>query len=296
MYSETESYNQERGSVMLEFILVMPILLLLFGSTMLTFDLSMAKMRVQEANRNLAWMTGDRHDSGIAEKVNESVKEKFEERNQLESGFSGGTVDKFWAIGGSGHQVDKLDLGDVAKLDASDGKWGTLYSGNLELKMTQISGAYLGAIALSSVLFPMEEKTHYYESKYDLTRGEGDMNPEAVIYHRMESNDNRLTDQYVVETYKICLQPFPYNDQSLINTLISQIWSGVSGDGSTVLDLNLALPSIFHYRVLWLLAGDLDLADTADTIISGVKELFNGNVFNDIKSEIQGLTEALSSW
>ena len=296
MYSEKESYDQERGSVMLEFILVMPILLLLFGSTMLTFDLTMAKMRVQEANRNLAWSTGDRYDSGIDEKVKASVKEKFEERNELESAFSGGTVDKYWAIGGSGHQVDEFDFGDIAKLDASKEKWGSIFSGNLELKMTQISGAYLGAIALSSVLFPMDETTHYYESKYDLTRGEGDLNPEALIYHRISSNDNRLTDQYVVETYKICLQPFPYNDQSLINTLIGQIWSGVSGDGSTVLDLNLALPSIFHYRVLWLLAGDLELADTAETLINGVKELFNGNVINDIKNEIQGLQEALTSW
>ena len=292
MYSYKES--NDRGSVVLEFILVMPILLLLFGSTMLTFDLSMAKMRVQEGNRNIAWSTGDRYDSGAGEAAKKAAFEPFEQRNKLEKQFSGGSVSNFWSIGGSGSEIGKID--GAAKLNADVGKWGTLYSGNIELKMTQLSSVYIGAIALSSVLFPMDEKTHYYEAKYDLTRGEGDSNPEAILYHRKASNDNRLTNNYVVESYKLCLQPFPYNGDSVVNSLVEQGWNFLSGDGANITDLNLAVPSIFHIRVLWLLMGDLDLMDTVDTLINGLGNLFNGSMFDEIKDEFSGLKDILTSW
>ena len=294
MSSDKGTYSYDGGSVMLEFILVMPILLLLFGSTMLTFDLSMAKMRIQEGNRNIAWSTGDRYDSGAAEAAKKTAFEPFEQRNKLESQFSGGTLSNFWAMGGSGQEIGKID--GVAKLNADVGKWGTLYSGNIELRMTQLSTVYIGAIGLSSVLFPMDETTHYYEAKYDLTRGDGNTNPEAVIYHRKASNDNRLTDQFVVESYKICLQPFPYNGDSIANSLVEQAWNMFTGDGSALTDLEVAVPSIIHYRMLWLMMGDLDLVDTVETLLNGLEHIFDGSLFNDIKNEVSGLKDILTSW
>ena len=296
MLSDGKIDRCDGGSVVLEFILVMPILLLLFGSTMLTFDLSMAKMRVQVGNRNIAWMTGDRYDSGAGENAKKEALEPFEQRNKLESQFSGGTVSSFWAMGGSGKDIGSIDGVASLTADAKNSKWGNLYSGNIELKMTQLSSVYLGAIALSSVLFPMDEKTHYYEAKYDLTRGEGDSNPEAILYHRMATNDNRLTDSYSIESYKICLQPFPYNNDSLVNIGIEQVWNMVAGDGASIMDLQLAVPSIKHYRVLWLLMGDLDLIDTIETVINGLSSLFNGDTFNEIKDGISSAFNELTNW
>ncbi|MBQ9366908.1 MAG: hypothetical protein IJT83_03935, partial [Victivallales bacterium] len=57
----TRLITSAKGSVMLEFILVLPLYLLLFGGTFLTFELTLARIYLQEANRNLAWLAEDRY-------------------------------------------------------------------------------------------------------------------------------------------------------------------------------------------------------------------------------------------
>ena len=61
---ETTIRRDERGSVMLEFVLVLPIYLFLIGGTMLMYELFMAKLHLQEANRTLAWAVCDRYFAG----------------------------------------------------------------------------------------------------------------------------------------------------------------------------------------------------------------------------------------
>ena len=83
--------KSERGSVLMEFCLMLPIWLLIFGGTFMVFDVSMARLHLQEANRNLAWLQDDRYDSeGLINKaVYGSSVLFFENRNALETGLSG---------------------------------------------------------------------------------------------------------------------------------------------------------------------------------------------------------------
>ena len=56
--------KEQKGSVMLEFILVLPIYLFLIGGTLLLLDIMLGKVYLQESNRNLAWIQDDRFDAG----------------------------------------------------------------------------------------------------------------------------------------------------------------------------------------------------------------------------------------
>lgn len=281
-----DNIANDRGSVMLEFVLVMPILLLLFGSTMLTYDLSMANAKLLVANRNLAWLTGDRYaGDSINEPLRKAAAAEFDMRNTLEKAISSNSGPDIWDMGNDddewGHKIGKFDAAELAELDA-DCEWGNLFSGNMQLKMTRLSGIYIGAIGVSSVLFPMDEKEHYYNAAYDLTRAVGDSydleetNIESILYHRID-DDSRMTEHYVLNLPKIVLQSWPYGKIS-IGGIASAIWdSGDMGAGS-LFDMNLALPTIGHRRALFLLAGDNDIGDTLETIFGGLS-----NLADDIK-------------
>ncbi len=198
-----KNIKSEQGSVMLEFILVLPLYLLLFGGTFLTFDISMAKLHLQETNRNLTWLTGDRYDDGnIRTTLYKNVKGYYDVRNALESNLTSGTVGKFWDFGNReegdwGHRIKKFK-NDSIEISA-DNNWASLYSGNMELKMTKLSGVYIGAAAVSSVLFPNGETRPLYRSSYTLTRavpqenGNSDEIPEAngesLLIHRKAGSD-----------------------------------------------------------------------------------------------------------
>ena len=83
--------ESERGSVLMEFCLMLPIWLLMFGGTFMLFDVTMARLHLQEANRNLTWLQNDRYDSqGLINKaVYSSAVQYFEARNELETSMSG---------------------------------------------------------------------------------------------------------------------------------------------------------------------------------------------------------------
>ena len=281
----------DRGSVMLEFVLVLPILLLMFGSTMLTYDLTMANMKLLVANRNLSWLKDDRQaGDNIDQDLEKTCSEDFDARNKLEKAFSGGAGGDFWDMGSSGdnwgRDVGSISLDGVAELDASNG-WGSLFSGNMELKMTRLSGVYIGAIGLSSVLSPMDEKEHYYNAKYNMTRAVGDsddpaeINPEALLYKRLD-DDSRMTDHYVLEAYKIALQSWPRGSLSIGGLASAYTDSDSLGNGS-ITDMGLSMPMIGHFRALVLLSGDNDLLDTLQSIISGIQNIFSG--FSELMSK-----------
>ena len=74
---------------MLEFAVVLPIYMLLFGATFLMFELSIARLNLLESNRNLAWLAGDRYDTGeIGARLLTEAKRYYEERNGLEMQIS----------------------------------------------------------------------------------------------------------------------------------------------------------------------------------------------------------------
>lgn len=229
------------GSVMLEFILVLPIYLLLIGGTMLTFELMMAKLHLQEANRNLAWVAGDRFFEGSAmlefkSRFHTLICQYFTERNSRENQirenevplWSFGSRQDFWGVGILEKQTQK------GVFRGTTG-WGTLVAGNMQLTMNRVSGAYVGPLGVSSVLYPNrqteEEKskqgtaeTHpaidLYNASYDLTRtqvpaseeaaSETDFLPESYLFRR---NRNRLRrdseEQYLKRIFHIVTESWP---------------------------------------------------------------------------------------
>ena len=233
--------KSERGSVLLEFCLMLPIWLLIFGGTFMVFDVTMARLHLQEANRNLAWLQDDRYDSqGLINKaVYGSSVQFFENRNTLERGLSD---EPMWSFG-SDYQTFSSKQGD--KKSGSPQFWGStpesvkengvelsvngsvaeglsaitggmlsdklengymnLHSGNMELQMTKVSAVYIGAVGLSSVLFPAGEgdgTVPLYQSVLTFTRGvesaqkgetkRKDVNGEMLLMRRRETDRDKV--------------------------------------------------------------------------------------------------------
>jgi Flp pilus assembly protein TadG len=219
-----KSLKSERGSVLLEFCLMMPIWLLMFGGTFMLFDVSMARLHLQEANRNLAWLQDDRYDSQglINGAVYSSAVQYFENRNALETGISG---EPMWSFGDDyqkysakqggkksespqfwGSAPDSFNEGGVEIAvnnsvteglssltggllsDKLENGYMNLRTGNMALEMKRVSAVYIGAIGLSSVLFPGEEGDGFvplYQSTLTFTRAQetsqkGKSKPKAV--------------------------------------------------------------------------------------------------------------------
>ena len=270
--------KSERGSVMLEFCLVLPIYLLIFGGTFMIFDLSMARLHLQEANRNIAWIQNDRFDTQglIDQKLYEKVMECYEVRNTLEKNMSG---EPMWGFGKFYAQyAEKKQEAEAQKQQGNNANrtpitlpWGqefdtfdennvklyinhpwagniggmigkclengflTLHTGNMELTMDKVSATYIGAVGVSSVLFPTpdasgRETVPLYGQRYALTRaryekdpGEGTkttkINGEMLVVRRIANEDreeardvNHLTPlAFGSETPNILFGAWPSN-------------------------------------------------------------------------------------
>lgn len=246
----------KRGSILLEFMLMVPVLLVLFGATMLWMDISLGKMYIQEANRNLAWLTEDRYDDGkIKSALYDSAREPYELRNKVEKNF-GGTGDMWKYAGGTtdvwGHVESSFPDGMAQYLRTSQKcDWHAMTSGNMNLKMAHLSGVYMGAVALGSVLQPVGETKHLYASAYDFTRsrtasGSNDVvalsfNPEAVVIHRAYDNDDPTIDasRINVDTPKnllpVLLQLWPTDGTS---------WEDVEGGIGRAIGIDINVPMI----------------------------------------------------
>ena len=247
--------SHKQGSVIMEFLLMLPILLLLFGATMLWMDISLGKLYIQEANRNLAWLTEDRYDTGkIKKALYDSVREPYELRNKVEKSF-GGTGDMWKYAGGTtdtwGFVESSCRNGEQRLKTSQKCDWHAMTSGNMNLKMAHLSGVYMGAVALGSVLQPDGETKHFYEAAYDFTRsrtasGSNDVvalsfNPEAVVIHRAYDSDdpNIKTSRINVDTpndlLPVLLQSWPTDGTSweeLAEEVIGVV--GIGEDGGNV--------------------------------------------------------------
>ena len=207
--------KEECGSVMLEFCLVLPIYLLLFGGTFLTFDITMGRLHLQEANRNLAWLQNDRYNTDSEEKINhelyKSAVSYFESRNSLESTMSdepmwwneNSEAAKYIAEKNKRNSRPELpkwahrlsifkDSDSALKINYSltgdiisqipligdklseifNNEFLEMYSGNMPLEMSHISGVYKGAVGVSSVLFPNRNAPDLYNQAYTFTRAQ----------------------------------------------------------------------------------------------------------------------------
>jgi len=199
----------ERGAVALEFIMVLPIYMLLLGGTLLIFELIMGLVHLQEANRNLAWVAGDRHFSDInaaKDMLNQNVTKYYSDRNIVEKSI--GNDDDYWTFGKT---PDKWAVNVASKqtpngLFQAETEWSLLAAGNMELSMSRISSAYIGMLALSSVMYNQDsDSEQLYQMKYDLTRtavpdnfmsaaGE-QFQPESYLYRRRSRSINWTNPQ-----------------------------------------------------------------------------------------------------
>lgn len=59
-----------------------------------------------------------------------------------------------------------------------------MYSGNMPLKMSHVSGVYKGAIGVSSVLFPNRNAPDLYNQAYTFTRAQTTVNNEMLLLRR----------------------------------------------------------------------------------------------------------------
>lgn len=215
-------FDSECGSVALEFILMLPIYLLLIGGTMLVFELGMGKLHLQEANRNLAWAGGDRYFTDVSaasKKLNTFIQEYYVRRNMQEYAISGsrdywmfGDKSNFWAA-----SVTSKKTGEGVFYP--DTEWGLMAAGNMELRMNRLSGAFLGMIAVSSVLHPVsadDPPPKVYDKSFVLTRTvvpeneetEADFQPESYLYKRRNSNAER-SGSNIEKAYSVISESWP---------------------------------------------------------------------------------------
>ncbi len=199
----------ERGAVALEFIMMLPVYMLLLGGTLLIFELIMGLVHLQEANRNLAWVAGDRHFSDIStakDTLNQNITKYYSSRNKVEKSF--GNDDDYWAFGKT---PDKWAVNVASKqtpngLFQAETEWSLLAAGNMELSMSRISSAYIGLLALSSIMYDQDDDSEpLYQMKYNLTRTpvpdsfmstEGEQfQPESYLYRRRDRSINWTNPQ-----------------------------------------------------------------------------------------------------
>lgn len=257
-------WKEECGSVMLEFCLVLPIYLLLFGGTFLTFDITMGRLHLQEANRNLAWLQNDRYDTDSEGKINhelyKSAVSYFESRNRLESTMSDEPM--WWDenseaakyIDGKNKRNSRPELpkcawahrlsifkdsdsalkinysltGDIIsqipligdKLsEIFNNEFLEMYSGNMPLEMSHISGVYKGAVGVSSVLFPNRNAPDLYNRAYTFTRAQvvvgnkGNIKCDCCGVEYIEIyDDDRESQKYVSKE----MRPATVNNEMLL--------------------------------------------------------------------------------
>lgn len=214
---------------MLEFVLMLPVLLLLFGITLLTYDTLDGKLYLQQANRLLAWDISDRNvgKSGLSAfnaRVVSAAKQPFNARNAIENALDSSAGD-MWGFGSDekmwGRVVERKKTQD-GRVFIGETPWAVLGAGNMELEMKKVSSAYLGLLGVSSVLQANGENVEegITATGFDLTHTvnppDGDISvdfsPEALVVRRYsEEHDNRNRN-YRSTIWQIVSQRWPVFD------------------------------------------------------------------------------------
>lgn len=212
------------GSVMLEFMLMLPVLLLLVGITLLTFDSLDGKMKLQQANRLFAWITSDRYaskKSDFNKRVVEKAKEPFDFRNAKERSIDAaggdmwkyGSNERLWAV-----NVERKQTENGTFIGATP--WALLAAGNMELEMRKVSPAYVGILGVSSVLQGNGEDVGrgISASEFDLTHtavhgadtaSAVDYSPEALVIRRYNDQHAYRDANYRSRIWEIVTGEWP---------------------------------------------------------------------------------------
>ena len=202
--------KEQKGSVMLEFILVLPSYLFLIGGTLLLLDIMLGKVYLQESNRNLAWIQNDRFDAGglINKELIRRAPIRFAIRNAYEYQMDEETP--MWSYTHiNGIQLSKFTSKAGGVEIPCRNPWYSFYTANMQLEMNRISGVYLGALAISSVMYPVETNANnnqkaktLYQRSYSLTRKEG----EILVVRRM-GGDEREKANSLLGYWKLYYYP-----------------------------------------------------------------------------------------
>ena len=214
--------NTRRGSVVLEFLLMLPVLLLLFGVTLLTYDTLSGKLRLQQANRLFAWTTGDRYAKDkkkFDRQVVTAAKKPFADRNAIENALDAsagdmwgyGKNERMWAV-----NIERKNTGSGIFIGATP--WALLAAGNMELEMKKVSGAYLGVLGVSSVVQANGEDVGkgIVASKFDLTHtlaggdtASTDYSPESMVVRRFGNKHDYRIKHYRDRVWEIASEEWP---------------------------------------------------------------------------------------
>lgn len=225
---ELKIINHKRhGSVILEFFLMLPPLLLLFGITLLLYDTFLGKLQLQQSNRLLAWVAADRYaeGDGFGDKLVKEAKAPFEYRNAWERALAGDAGD-FWSFGSHSDywavNVERKQAGGKTYIGATP--WAMLAAGNMELKMEHVSAAYVGIAGVSSAVQDNGEdiNTSFLTDSWTLTHtappsgddaesaAEGeDFSPEALVLRRAGAEHISRYENYRSKLWEIVGQDWP---------------------------------------------------------------------------------------
>ena len=215
-------HNTRRGSVVLEFVLMLPVLLLLFGVTLLTYDSLDGKLHLQQANRLLAWMTGDRYAKDRKKfdaQVVAAAKKPYADRNAIEKALDAsagdmwgyGKNERMWAV-----NMERKNTGNGIFIGATE--WTLLAAGNMELEMKKVSDAYLGILGVSSAVQANGEdvKKGITASKFDLTHTltgsdttSADYSPESMVIRRFGEEHVYRNKHYRDKVWAIASEEWP---------------------------------------------------------------------------------------
>lgn len=214
--------NIRRGSVVLEFVLMLPVLLLLFGVTLLTYDTLYGKLHLQQANRLFAWATGDRYAKDrkkFDEQVVTTAKKPFADRNVIENAIDA-SAGNMW---GYGKNV-RLWAVNMERKNTESGifigatPWALLAAGNMELEMKKVSSAYLGILGVSSAVQANGEDVMkgITASKFDLTHTltggdttSADYSPESMVVRRFDDEHAYRNKHYRDKVWAIASEEWP---------------------------------------------------------------------------------------
>lgn len=195
MTIRSKTIKSERGSVLMEFVLVAPLYLCLFGAMFLTGELLLSRSRLWNNDRFLAWLAQDRHEmisvtrrQAFHERLREEARKQFYLLTDGgEDGWSfdggGGLIGETAWVGHFPSATSTAPPGTVTTTYITSNAWLALYQSQMQLQLTKIPGWIRGPLALVHIFGG--EPSPFEDAVYDFYRGGEDV-------------DNRNNDRHYV--------------------------------------------------------------------------------------------------
>lgn len=157
-----QNNRTDKGSVLMEFLIVAPLYLLLFGGLMLTGELLLARLNLWNHDRLLAWTADDRHFSTLTgieiHRVIALIKASFYWPD-IYIDESGNSVIKSDHFGFENENIlaDEWVTASVNDETAAEqyvlsNFWGKMYNSQIPLKLNTIPASIRGPMSLIGIL------------------------------------------------------------------------------------------------------------------------------------------------